>query len=635
MQVGSDGTRGSAVPTQGSERRHRGSAATMHQLRVEIDELRRALRTKAVIDQATGVLAERLRCGLSDAFGHLNQLAHDTDLGVAEAAELLVGEFNGAKAQPPVGRGEDLQVFNTKAFLRRPAGPPPVATLADQVPALPDGVPALLDGAPNPMMLLAPVRDSDSRIVDFSIARCNIEIAQLRGQSIGEVEGRSLLELYPSMVSNGLFDSLAQVDETGEPLNLDTFAYHEVERGELRATSVDVRAQAVSGLVLVGWRLHGAATDHARRWDEAERMALLGWGEWNLYANTVIWSQQLYQMHDRNAADGPMTLEDYPPIVHPEDLPIVAGLLRGLLERPDQVDVEYRIVIDDSVRHLRVIAKPVLDPRGQVIAIRAVFQNITAHRTAEQALAESRARVEHQRRRATLALQRAVLPSSRSSLVVPGYRIAVRCLRVPSGDRIGGDWCEANELPNRSTFVAIGDFAGRALTAAAGMARLGNALRGLAITEEPPKLLLEWLNRLVYRQEAPEVTASALVGYLDPDTPAMTWAQAGHPPPLLVRDGKGRLLATPGGVILGAQSDGRYGQRTDSLELGDLVVFYTDGLVERRGQDIDEGIDDLVRAAEQASDDNPHRAIDQLLTELGPTDSEDDTCLLAIRVADH
>jgi serine phosphatase RsbU (regulator of sigma subunit) len=160
------------------------------------------------------------------------------------------------------------------------------------------------------------------------------------------------------------------------------------------------------------------------------------------------------------------------------------------------------------------------------------------------------------------------------------------------------------------------------------MARLRGALAGLAITGAPPERLVGWLNDLVHHV-APEHTASVVAGYFDPSSRQLTWAQAGHPPPLLVRGATARPLGQPAGILLGAGRSG-YDAMTVTLEAGDVLLLYSDGLVERRNRPLDEGLATLARAAEGIGD--PEQLITAVLDALGSTDSEDDTCLVALRV---
>jgi serine phosphatase RsbU (regulator of sigma subunit) len=233
-----------------------------------------------------------------------------------------------------------------------------------------------------------------------------------------------------------------------------------------------------------------------------------------------------------------------------------------------------------------------------------------------------------QERHVTLELQRAILPLHEAPFDLPGLRAVVRYLPASANSRVGGDWYITAEMPAGNVLLAIGDVAGHGLDAAAGMARLRGALAGLAITGAPPERLVGWLNDLVHHV-APEHTASVMAGYFDPASRDLTWAQAGHPPPLLVRGSCARPLGQPAGILLGAGRSG-YAAMTVRLEPADIVLLYSDGLVERRNRSLDEGLSTLARAAAGLSD--PEQLIAAVLDALSSTDSEDDTCLVALRV---
>ena len=233
-----------------------------------------------------------------------------------------------------------------------------------------------------------------------------------------------------------------------------------------------------------------------------------------------------------------------------------------------------------------------------------------------------------QERHVTLELQRAILPLHEGPFDLPGLRAVVRYLPASKDSRVGGDWYITAEMPGGHVLIAIGDVGGHGLTAAAGMARLRGALAGLAITGSPPQRLLGWLNDLVHHVD-PEHTASVVAGYFDPQTRELVWAQAGHPPPLLVRGNEARALTTPAGILLGAGRDG-YEAATLTLEQGDLLLLYSDGLIERRDRSLEAGLATLTCAAAGISD--PEQVISTVLSALGSTDPEDDTCLVALRV---
>src|SRR5712692_7023703 len=231
-------------------------------------------------------------------------------------------------------------------------------------------------------------------------------------------------------------------------------------------------------------------------------------------------------------------------------------------------------------------------------------------------------------RHIVLELQRAILPLHDEPFDLPGLRTVVRYLPASPEGRVGGDWYITAEMPDGSVLLAIGDVGGHGLEAAAGMARLRGALAGLAITGAPPERLLGWLNDLVWHV-SPEHTASVIAGYFDPDRRLLTWAQAGHPPPVLVRGAWALPIESPSGILLGA-GKGTYEVSRLWLQPGDLLLLYSDGLVERRDRSIDEGVARLVGAVRGTDD--PERLVAVALDALGPTHTDDDTCLVALAV---
>jgi serine phosphatase RsbU (regulator of sigma subunit) len=232
-----------------------------------------------------------------------------------------------------------------------------------------------------------------------------------------------------------------------------------------------------------------------------------------------------------------------------------------------------------------------------------------------------------QERHIALELQRAILPLHDGPFELPGLRAVVRYLPASSG-RVGGDWYITAEMPTGQVLIAIGDVAGHGLAAAAGMARLRGALAGLAITGAPPERLVGWLNDLV-RHVAPEHTASVAAGYFDPATRVLCWAQAGHPPPLLVRGAGAAPLDPPDGILLGA-GEAAYMACSVQLRAADVLLLYSDGLVERRDRSLDDGLATLASSARGIGD--PEQVIAAVLHALGTTDPEDDTCLVALQV---
>ena len=208
------------------------------------------------------------------------------------------------------------------------------------------------------------------------------------------------------------------------------------------------------------------------------------------------------------------------------------------------------------------------------------------------ALAIGRARIVERERRIAETLQRSLLPHSLP--VVEGLELEAR-FTPGAGVMVGGDWYDALPLPGGRVAVVVGDVAGKGLRAAALMGELRAGLRAYAIEGGGPIETLARLDRLAERSAH---MATAVLMQVDPASGAAEYGSAGHLPPLLVRaDGVATFLG--GGVsapLLAFHDDVPAG--TAALEPGDRVVLYTDGLVERRFEVIDHGLERLRLAAE-------------------------------------
>jgi serine phosphatase RsbU (regulator of sigma subunit) len=210
--------------------------------------------------------------------------------------------------------------------------------------------------------------------------------------------------------------------------------------------------------------------------------------------------------------------------------------------------------------------------------------------------------------------------------------LAARYLPADMPSLVGGDWYDAFCLPDGSLAVATGDVVGHDLDAAATMGQVRNALRAYAFSDDPPAEVLARLNRLITGL-GDNGLATALFGRLDPAQSTFRWACGGHPPPLLIGAGGVRLLSCPAGVMLGAVPAAHYADAEAHVESDDLLVLYTDGLIERRDRDLDEGFAALTRAA----DDLRGRPVDTVCATLvermlPDQEHEDDVCLLVLRV---
>jgi hypothetical protein len=199
---------------------------------------------------------------------------------------------------------------------------------------------------------------------------------------------------------------------------------------------------------------------------------------------------------------------------------------------------------------------------------------------------------------------------------------------------VGGDWYDAFVLPEGATTLIIGDVAGHDLRAAVTMSRMRNMLRGIACDrKEPPGKILARLdaaNDILYRGQT-LTCVYALVEKPEPDGPwKLHYAVAGHPPPLLVTaEGETRYLNEGRSLLLGVEPTLIRPDATEELPPQSIVLLYTDGLIERRDEDLDRGLARLRRLAGALAGEPLDVFCDELLT-LAAT-STDDVALIAVR----
>jgi len=230
------------------------------------------------------------------------------------------------------------------------------------------------------------------------------------------------------------------------------------------------------------------------------------------------------------------------------------------------------------------------------------------------------------------ALQRSLLtePSEPDHL-----QVVVRYLPAASQAQVGGDWYDAFLLCDGRTALVIGDVTGHDRHAAAAMAQVRNVLRGVAhSSQEAPSAVLTALDRAM-QDLAVDTLATAVLATIEQPEPGgarlLRWSNAGHPPPLLVGpDGSVTLLERDPDLLLGMDPTAPRTDHVQHLPDGATVLFYTDGLVERRGWLLDEGTDWLVGAVTRWAGLPPDELCDRLLGELAG--QLDDVALLAVRL---
>lgn len=370
----------------------------------------------------------------------------------------------------------------------------------------------------------------------------------------------------------------------------------------------------------------------------AQRLGNMGWARWDLRTGEITWSDHVYVIFGRDPAEGPAALADLAACVDPADGPDFDALLKAVAEGACPIQAEFRIRRAGELRNVLMVLEPLPGADGPIGA-HGVIQDITGRRRAERLMSESRRQLLEEREKAAvdrtvmLTLREAILPAEPPSLDLARAGVAVRYVPAEKSASLGGDWFEAAELPDGRALLAIGDVSGHGLPAIAHMAELRHALIGLTMTGEPADRLLSWLNELVLHR-LDGTTATALIGHLDPDRRLFTWGQAGHLAPILVRDGLARQLDPPKGVLLGATGDRPYRLTSTGLRPGDVLLLFTDGLVERRTRDLDAGLELALAAAGELPPHDLESGLDRLLDRIGGPNPEDDACLLAVGILD-
>jgi sigma-B regulation protein RsbU (phosphoserine phosphatase) len=236
---------------------------------------------------------------------------------------------------------------------------------------------------------------------------------------------------------------------------------------------------------------------------------------------------------------------------------------------------------------------------------------------------------------AAVALQRSLLPTALPA--VPGLGLAARY--VAGSGAVGGDWYDVFVLPDGKLGVVVGDVAGSGLEAAVIMGRMRSALRAYVLETPDPATALRMLDRKIQYFE-PNAMATVLYGLYTPGTGDFTVSSAGHLPPVLAAPGgQAGLLPLRPDPPIGTADDPQRGSATFFIPPGALLCCYTDGLVERRGQVLDQGMDTLAATLGKLIAAGPGAATEPVAEDacaeimralVGSTAAQDDIAVLVL-----
>jgi serine phosphatase RsbU (regulator of sigma subunit) len=497
-----------------------------------------------------------------------------------------------------------------------------------------DGIAALvqeiLSGVPGGCTWLQPVQNTAGEVVDFRIGATSGHVQDIFNRGVTRRNAR-LGELYPSMVGGELWQLYGQVLTTGVSGHLRRFRYQETSAGIVAESLFDVAVSPALGGLLVWWHRVDEDLDRIER---TERLGRLGWAEYDLATGESVWSAGMFRIFERDPALGPMSLAEQGAALVAED--------RGVSETAWQTldsgaasDITVRFRLGERLKHVRILSDVARDGQGTPLKIHAVVQDVTAREDSRTEIERLRDQLRSSvmtvlaERRLATHLQHMIQPLPREPRRLAGVEAMIRYLPAESDIHVGGDWYHAETLPHGQVLLAIGDVAGHGLEAAGSMAQLRYALAAwtsIGITE--PSALLGYLNRLCVQLQ---ITCTAVLAIHDSATKQLRWSRAGHAPPLLARAGTVHDLGTPAGLLLGADQAAVYEVATSDLTAEDLILFYTDGLVERRGVGIDV-VDRVTEILAKASGALDGHSLTRVLAQLNEPSPYDDTCVLAVRV---
>jgi signal transduction histidine kinase/DNA-binding response OmpR family regulator/serine phosphatase RsbU (regulator of sigma subunit) len=364
---------------------------------------------------------------------------------------------------------------------------------------------------------------------------------------------------------------------------------------------------------------------------QAQRLASVGSWELDLTTGDVhgseeflrqfaVTADQLLDAKERHAVDGRL---------HPGDRTQVdAAIAAAIAGAP--MDYEARVFMPDgTLRVFRTIGELERDAAGHPVRLRGSNQDVTEQRRAEQALATAAVAQEAAAREHRIAdqLQRSLMPPL--TFVPEHLDVATYYRPGVAGTQVGGDWYDVIELGADRTALVMGDVMGRGVPAAAVMGQLRAAVRAYARLDLPPADVLEYLDGVV-RDLSEDQIVTCVYAVYDPGERSLTYANAGHLPPLLLLPGAPPRPLTSSGPPLGTGPHTLTEERVE-LPVGALLTLYTDGLVEHRDRDLDTGI--FALAALVADITGPLADVpDELVAKLLPDGPDDDITLLLIRI---
>jgi PAS domain S-box-containing protein len=493
-----------------------------------------------------------------------------------------------------------------------------------------------------------------------SDARGSVMFANAAAVSMYAPDGRGLAgaDLHDLLsgdsgpdVRHGVDQALSGAPWTGEVV--DTGADGSSRLMRLGMTPIH-EGEAVTGIVVLceeltsARRAEAVAAANERRLRLAYDAAELGSWHWDMSTGLVVWDERLEAIFGLAPGTYDGTFETWLAMIHPDEHAGVMASLDEALAARSSYNLNVRIVWPDGSEHwIESLGRVTTDEAGEPNGTIGCVWDTTAKRQGEQRLADA---YDAQQKAATLAEQmsedREVLMLRLSEIAdhlqtslaaspipdVTGLSIAVHY--APGGDElehVGGDWYDAVATPDGALACVVGDVMGRGVRAATTMIRVRAGIRGLLTVDPSPHVVLSHAD-VVLDRDAPEQFVTAVIALVDPVRRLLTMCNAGHVPVVVGQpDGTVEVIGAGAGLPLGLPEGQDRGVVEHELLTSSTVVMVTDGVVEGRDYDIDEGIDRMAATVGKLAG-APLDDVTREVAALADRSLRDDVTVVAVRL---
>jgi PAS domain S-box-containing protein len=352
-----------------------------------------------------------------------------------------------------------------------------------------------------------------------------------------------------------------------------------------------------------------------------------GTWHWDMATSTVTWDARLEELHGLAPGTFRSTFEHWVELLHPDEVDGVLSDVQNALANPGEYDLLHRATWPDGTVHwIECRGRVTVDDAGTPTGTIGVAFDVTSRKQAEDELRVAR--------EASMTLARRLQASLLGPpVLLPGAGHAARYVPAAHGLNVGGDWYNAQRLPDGRLALAVGDVVGSGLESATIMGQLRSALSAAALGAASAAEGIATLDAFASSVPGAEC-ATAVLALVNVERRTLEYARAGHPPPILVSpSGDVQVLDRGTGMPLGVHPDVSPRQLGEvEFEDGALLVLYSDGLIERRGESIEIGLTRLQASVQRHWQQPLEIICDRLLADMfEDAPQADDVALLVFR----